>query len=116
MFYYILKVLITAILVLLISEVAKKSTFLAGIVASIPITSFLAFIWIYYETNDLEKISDLSISILYMILPSLIFLIILPLVIKLTNSFPISLILASLTTLFSYWIYIIVLNKLNIHL
>ena len=116
MLYYVLKVLITAILVLLISEIAKKSTFLAGIVASIPITSFLTFIWIYYETNDLEKISDLSISILYMILPSLIFLIILPLVIKITNSFTISLILASLTTIFSYWIYIIVLNKLNIHL
>ena len=116
MLYYVLKVLITAILVLLISEIAKKSTFLAGIVASIPITSFLAFIWIYYETSDLEKISDLSISILYMILPSLIFLIILPLVIKITNSFTISLILASLTTIFSYWIYIIVLNKLNIHL
>lgn len=116
MLYYVLKVLITAILVLLISEIAKKSTFLAGIVASIPITSFLAFIWTYYETNNLEKISDLSISILYMILPSLIFLIILPLVIKITNSFTISLILASLTTIFSYWIYIIVLNKLNIHL
>jgi uncharacterized membrane protein (GlpM family) len=41
--YTLFKILFTAIIVVVISEIAKKSTLIAGIVASIPLTSLLAF-------------------------------------------------------------------------
>ena len=64
MFYIILKTLITAIVVVTVTEIAKRSSLLAGLLASIPLTSFLAFIWLYWEKRDSQMVIDLSNSIL----------------------------------------------------
>ena len=69
MLYTALKVLLTAVLVVAISEAAKRSTLLGGILASLPLTSLLAFIWLYGETGDTGKIADLSVSIFWYVLP-----------------------------------------------
>jgi len=50
--YTLFKILFTAIIVVVISEIAKRSTLIAGIVASIPLTSLLAFVWLYYDTQE----------------------------------------------------------------
>ena len=71
MLYAALKVLLTAVLVVAISEAAKRSTLLGGILASLPLTSLLAFIWVYGETGDTAKIANLSVSIFWYVLPSL---------------------------------------------
>lgn len=65
--YYILKVLLSAILIVAITEIAKKSTLMGGILASIPLVSVLAFIWIYVETKNIEIISSLSISVFWLV-------------------------------------------------
>ena len=61
--YYIIKVLISAILIVGISELSKRSSFVGAILASIPFVSVLAFIWIYVDTKNVETISKLSYSI-----------------------------------------------------
>ena len=58
MIYLIIKTLISAIVIVLVSEIAKRSTLMAGLIASIPLTSFLAFIWLYWETNNSQKVID----------------------------------------------------------
>jgi uncharacterized MAPEG superfamily protein len=63
--YYFAKVFITAILVVLISEISKRSSLIAAILASLPIVSILAFIWLYIDTKSVEKISGLSTSIFF---------------------------------------------------
>lgn len=83
--YYILKVLLSAILIVAITEIAKKSTLMGGILASIPLVSVLAFIWIYVETKNIEIISSLSISVFWLVVPSLILFISLPIFLKYIN-------------------------------
>ncbi len=61
-----------------ISEAAKRSTLLGGILASLPLTSLLAFIWLYGETGDTGKIANLSVSIFWYVLPSLVLFVALP--------------------------------------
>ena len=73
MLYTAIKVLLTAVLVVAISEAAKRSTLLGGILASLPLTSLLAFIWFYGETGDTGKIASLSVSIFWYVLSSLVF-------------------------------------------
>ena len=75
MLYLIIKTLITAAIVVLVAEIAKRSSLLAGLIVSIPLTSFLALVWLYWDTKDTEKIIDLSNSTLLMIIPSLSFFI-----------------------------------------
>ena len=114
MSYFLLKILLTAIVVVCITEIAKHSTIFAGIFASIPLTSFLAFIWIYWETKNTQKIINLSIDIMLMVIPSFAFFIILPLALKFKVSFALSMIMAIILTAIIYWLYILILNKFGI--
>ena len=52
--YYFLKVLISALLIVAISELAKRSSLMGAIFASIPLVSVLAMIWLYIDTQNIE--------------------------------------------------------------
>ncbi len=114
--YIGLKILLTALIVVVVSEISRRSTIIAGIVASIPLTSLLAIIWIYFDTNDLENIKNLSSNILMMIPPSLTFFICLPLFINLKIEFYISILFSIVATAFVYWLYFYILELLGINL
>jgi hypothetical protein len=91
MLYYALKVVISALLIVAISEIAKRSTGFAALVASLPLTSLLAFVWLYMEDSPPEKIADLSSQIFWLVLPSLLLFLLLPLLLKHGLNFWISL-------------------------
>ncbi len=114
MIYILIKTLITAVVIVAVSEIARRSSLLAGLIASIPLVSFLAIIWLYWETKDSQKIVDLSYSIILMIIPSLTFFIVLPFVMKLQSSFVISMIIATVSTIIAYWLFIVLLGKFGI--
>lgn len=116
MIYQIIKILLTAIIIWLISYVAKRYTGVAAILASLPLTSLLAIIWLYVETGDLQNISKLSRSIFWMVIPSLIFFISLPFFIKLKMNFWIALGSSSVVTFLTYTGFMAVLSKLHIKL
>ena len=82
MWYYIIKVLVSAVLIVAISEISKRSSFWGGILASVPLVSVLAFIWLYIDTKSVEKISQLSYSVFWLVIPSLSLFITLPLLLK----------------------------------
>lgn len=98
----VVKALLTGILVIAISEVAKRSTLLGAIIASIPLTSVLAIVWLYAETRDTEKIAALSTSILWFVLPSLVLFIALPLLLRSGVNFWLSLALSLGCTAVAY--------------
>ncbi len=80
--YFALKVLITALIVAGVSELSRRYSLMAAALASLPLTSILAFIWTYRETKDLQKVVDLSSSIFWMVIPSLLFFVMFPLFVK----------------------------------
>jgi hypothetical protein len=114
MIYFIIKTFITAIVVVAVAEIAKRSSFLAGLIISIPLTTFLAFIWLYWETKDTQKIINLSNSTLLMVIPSLSFFIFMPILLKLNLPFILSMIGAILLTAVCYFIFIFILQKIGL--
>lgn len=82
MAYTILKVAISAIIIVAISEIGQRSSLLGGLLASLPLTSLLAFIWLYVDTRDVQQVAALSNSIFWLVLPSLTFFIVFPLLLK----------------------------------
>ena len=114
--YTLFKILFTAVIIVVISEIAKRSTLMAGIVASVPLTSLLAFIWLYFDTQDSLAVMDLSRNILLMIPPSLMFFIALPLLLGWNMSFILSLLISVSLTGIVYWVYLYILNFFGIHL
>tara|TARA_X000000368_G_C22920190_1_gene662691 strand:+ start:129 stop:482 length:354 start_codon:yes stop_codon:yes gene_type:complete len=113
MLYILIKTLLTAIVVIFVAEISKRSSLLAGLIVSIPLTSFLALIWLYWDTRDTQKVIDLSNSTLLMIIPSLSFFIFLPILIKLNIPFIISMTCSVLLTAVCYWLYVTFLNKMG---
>jgi len=113
MIYLIIKTLITAMVVVVASEVAKRSSFFAGIIISIPLTTFLALMWLYWETNSQEKVIALTHSTLMMVIPSLSFFIFLPILLKNNLSFFPSMFGSIFLTAICYWIFIWFIHKLG---
>ncbi|MDD2951078.1 MAG: DUF3147 family protein [Sulfuricurvum sp.] len=116
MLYYSIKIIITTFLIVLISEIAKRSSFLGALLASIPLMSVLAMLWLYVDTKDVNKISMLSSSIFWLVLPSLALFVTLPFLLKQGLNFYLSLSLAIMVTMVCYWFMVTVLNQYGIKL
>ena len=116
MVYYLVKIAITTVLIVAISEIAKRSSLLAALLASVPLLSVLAMIWLYIDTKDTTKVIGLSNSVFWLVLPSLALFISLPLLLKQGLNFYISLTIAVGVTILCYWLMIVILNHLGIRL
>lgn len=112
--YLVLKTIITAILVVGISECGKRFSLIGGILASLPLTSILAFIWLYQDTKDIAKVIELSTIIFWMVIPSLFFFLCLPWFLKLGWRFYPSLASSIILMASVYYFYVIVMKKLGV--
>lgn len=78
----ILKILITAVLVAAISEIGKRSSFAGALLASLPLTSLLALIWLYRDTGSVMQTAQMAQGIFWLVLPSLLFFLVFPICVK----------------------------------
>lgn len=116
MLYYGLKVLLSALVIVVVSEVAKRSSVMAALIASLPLTSLLAITWLYLETSSLEKVAQLSMGIFWLIVPSFVFFLTFPLLVKWGLSFWPSLGGAVAATAVGYLGYVRVMARFDITL
>lgn len=71
MYWLITKYLITAAVVVLISELAKRSDKLGAFVAALPMVTILALIWLYVENQSTEKIANHAWYTFWYVVPTL---------------------------------------------
>jgi uncharacterized membrane protein (GlpM family) len=71
MAWIITKYLVTAAVVVLVSEFAKRSDKLGGLIAALPMVTFLALIWLYIEEQPAEKISNHAWYTFWYVVPTL---------------------------------------------
>ena len=71
MTWIITKYLITAGLVVLVSEVAKRSDKLGGLIAALPLVTVLTLIWLYIEKQPETKIANHAWYTFWYVIPSL---------------------------------------------
>ncbi len=102
MWQYTLKVLITAAVVVAVAEIGKRSSFWGALMASLPLTSLLAFVWIYLDTGDTQVIANLARGIFWMVLASLPLFVVLPALLASGKPFWLSLGIAALVTAGAY--------------
>jgi len=99
---YALKIGLSALILVAIAEVAKRSTFWAAALASLPLTSLLAFVWLYLDTGDVQKVAALSSGIFWLVLPSLLLFVLLPILLRGGVGFWLSLAVSSAATALAY--------------
>ena len=106
----IIKILISSGIILLVSEIAKKDNLFGSLIASIPLVSVLSMIWLYVDTNDINKVKALANGILWMIVPSMSLFIVLPILINCGIKFYLSLTISILVTMICYLLTISLMN------
>ncbi len=116
MLYYAVKVLLSALVIVAVSEIAKRSTAFAAFVASLPLTSLLAFIWLRVDGEAPAKIAALSGQIFWLIIPSLVLFPVLPLLIRYGLGFWTSLCLSIVATAGAYLLMLPLLRRMGVEL
>ncbi|MDQ9170339.1 DUF3147 family protein [Oxalobacteraceae bacterium R-40] len=114
MWQYAVKIVVTSIIIVAVSEIAKRNSFWAAILASLPLTSLLAFIWMYVETGDTKQIAALSQGIFWLVIPSLALFLLLPILLRIEWNFWLSLALSCVATASAYYLMVWLLTRLGI--
>ena len=112
----LIKIALTSVLVVAIAEAGKRSILLASILASLPLTSVLAFVWLYADTSDTQKVGDLATGIFWLVLPSLILFIALPLLLRANFGFVPALAVSIALTAAGYAIMLKILSHFGIEI
>ena len=113
--WVIFKYILTAGVVVLISEVAKRSDRLGGLIAALPLVTVLALIWLYVENQSSEKISNHAYYTFWYVLPTLPMFLIFPYLLK-KFGFWITLSLSMIITLIIFYIFAKVMKSFGVDL
>ena len=78
MLFIFFKIVITASIIVLVSEIAKINDRLGGMIAALPLTTFLILFWMNYENVSDNKISNHMIYTLIYLIPTIPMFLIFP--------------------------------------
>jgi len=79
MAWLISKYLITAAVVVIVSEAAKRSDRLGGLIAALPLVTVLTLIWLYVEHQPQSKIANHAWYTFWYVVPTLPMFLVFPL-------------------------------------
>ena len=102
MLYFVIKAALSGLIVAAVSEIARRSPGWGGLLASLPLTSLLAMLWLWRDSHDGERVAELAGSAFWFILPSLPMFLVLPWLVRSGLGFWLSLALAVAATLALY--------------
>ena len=86
--YFLLKVVVSALIVAAVSEIAKRSPAFAALVASLPLVSVLGMIWLWRDTDDPARLAAHSEATFWYVLPSLPMFLLIPALLRAGVPFP----------------------------
>ncbi len=115
MIYLIIKALLSGIIIMIVSEVSRRNPNIGGLIASLPLISILAFIWLWRDTSDTEKIAAQAEATFWYIFPSIPMFLALPAMLRSGVGFWAALSIACVLTLALYSATIWVLPRIGVN-
>ena len=115
MTYVVFKYLITAAVVVLVSELAKANDKLGGLIAALPLVTVLALIWLYIEKQSMSKIANHAYYTFWYVIPTLPMFLLFPYLLPKWGFWP-TLIGCIVFTLVVFYLYVLVLKNFGIDL
>jgi hypothetical protein len=113
---YVVKIVLTSILVVAISETAKRSSLAGAILASLPLTSLIAFVWLYVDTEDTRRVASLATGIFWLVLPSLVLFVAFPVLLTRGAAFWPALAASIVLTVAAYFAMVWLLGRFGIEI
>lgn len=113
--YLIIKYLITAGIVVLVSEFAKRSDKLGGLLAALPIVTVLTFIWLFVEKQPDSKIANHAYYTFWYVIPTLPMLLLFPYMLP-KLGFWLTLLASCLFTIVVFFTFALVVKQFGVDL
>ncbi len=113
--YLIMKYLITAAVVVLVSEFAKRSDKLGGLIAALPIVTLLTLIWLFVEKQPDTKIANHAYYTFWYVVPTLPMLLFFPYVLP-KMGFGLAFVASLLLTIVVFFAFALIVKQFGIDL
>jgi len=114
--FALLKAALSGILIAIVSETAKRSPSFGALIASLPLVSVMAMIWMWHETSDTKRIADHAEATFWYVLPSLPMFLLLPHLLRGGMAFYPAMGLSCLLTVILYACMVFTLKRFGIEL
>ena len=107
---FLLKIAVSALIIAAASELARRQAWFGALVASLPLTSILAMIWLWRDGTEPAQIAAFATGIFWLVIPSLLLFVVLPLMLRSGFGFWISLGAGCAATLAGYAVTLLALR------
>ena len=116
MLYLLVKAGLSAIVIVAVSEIAKRSAAAGALVASLPLVSVLGMVWLWIDTRDPERLAAHAGATVWYVLPSLPMFLLIPVLLRSGVNFWIALIGGLAMTAILYLMTVVILARFGIRL
>ena len=116
MLYLVVKSLLSGVIIAIVSEIAKRSPAFGALVASLPLVSLLAIIWLWRDTGDTIRIANHAEATFWYVLPSLPMFLAFPFMLRAGIPFWWALAAACALTIVLYGITVLVAARFGVRL
>jgi hypothetical protein len=116
MFYLTVKALLSGVIIMAVSEIAKRSPAFGALVASLPLVSVLAIIWLWRDTGDTARIANHAEATFWYVLPSLPMFLAFPYMLRHGVDFWWAMTAACVLTVILYFLTVVVAARFGIRL
>jgi hypothetical protein len=116
MFYLVLKAALSGVIVVGVSEIAKRSPAFGALVASLPLVSILAILWLWRDTGDTPRIANHAEATFWYVIPSLPMFLALPYMLRHGVTFWLALGSACILTVALYGLTVVIAARFGVRL
>ena len=110
------KYAITALMVVLVSEFAKRSDKLGGFIAALPLVTILTLVWLYLEHQSTEKIANHAYYTFWYVIPTLPIFLVMPWLLNKGINFWIALAVCATVTFICFVLTAVVVRRIGVDL
>jgi len=115
MAWIVTKYFLTAAVVVLVSELAKRSDKLGGLIAALPMVTVLTLIWLYVEKQSPEKIANHAWYTFWYVIPTLPMFLVFPVLLPRIGFWP-ALLVCVLMTVVCFALFALVMRRFGVEL
>ena len=112
----IAKYAVTAFVIVLVSEIAKRTDKLGALIAALPFVTIMVMIWLYLENQGTEKIANHAYYTFWYVIPTLPMFITMPIMLRKGMNFWLTLVISIAMTCACFALTIIVGKKFGVDL
>jgi F0F1-type ATP synthase assembly protein I len=113
--WLVAKYLMTAAVVVLVSEIARRSDRLGGLIAALPMITILTLIWLYIEHQPAEKIANHAWYTFWYVIPTLPMFLVFPALLPRIGFWP-TLAACVVITVICFGLFALLLRRFGIEL